>query len=213
VAAIWRHGVLSDAPRPCFLFAHPKDVQTILRDENFAGRRSSRWCLAKACLSVKASLEVAAACHAGRLSSAQRRATGSGDGARSGQNRGRLADGGCSRPRRRRLHRYDAADNAGHRQSLFSDDLSDTEAGELCAAVALAITEQGKLSWLVFGIPAHFTPESAANITASKAVLDEVAYEMIRRRRSAASCDRPPDLLTLLIEPIPRATDERAADP
>ncbi len=186
---------------PCFLFAHPKDVQTILRDENF--RRASL---------IKMVLGEGLLVSEGPRWKSQRRVM-----------QGDFLPRSVAplvpvmvREAARTAVAWRMAAAAGHAvdvsidmtqltmrvivKALFSDDLSDTEAGELCAAVALAITEQGKLSWLVFGIPAHFTPESAANITASKAVLDEVAYEMIRRRRSAASCDRPPDLLTLLIE-------------
>ena len=185
---------------PCILFVHPRDVQTILRNETF--RRASlikmmfgdgllvsegpRWKSQRRVMQGQflprsvASLVPVMVREAARTADAWRRAAGG--------------------------HAVDVSTDMAHLtmriivKALFSDDLSDAEAGELCAAVALAVTEQGKLSWLVFGIPAHFTPESAANITASKAVLDTVAYEMIRRRRTAAASARPPDMLTLLIE-------------
>jgi cytochrome P450 len=186
---------------PCFLFVYPRDVQTILRNETF--RRGSlikmmfgdgllvsegpRWKSQRRVMQGDflprsvAPLVPVMVREAARTADAWRQAAVAG-------------------------HTVDVSIDMARLtmriivKAMFSDDLSESEVAELCAAVALAVSEQGKLSWLVFGIPAHFTPESAANITSSKAVLDAAAYEMIRRRRLVASCDRPQDILTLLIE-------------
>jgi acyl-CoA synthetase (AMP-forming)/AMP-acid ligase II/cytochrome P450 len=85
-------------------------------------------------------------------------------------------------------------------KALFSEDLTDTRASELCTAVTQVIVEQGKLSWMLFGLPASFTPASNAIFAAAKAVLDAVAYDMINHRRGVPASTRPHDILTLLLE-------------
>lgn len=84
--------------------------------------------------------------------------------------------------------------------ALFSDDLSDAQSAQLCAAVTQTITDLGKISWTIFGVPVHFTPHSNANFASGKSVIDTVCYDMIARRRAQAPADRPDDLLTMLVE-------------
>jgi cytochrome P450 len=85
-------------------------------------------------------------------------------------------------------------------EALFSDELSDEQSTGLCSAVTQTINDLGKISWMIFGVPMQFTPDSNVNFAASKNVIDAVCYNMIARRRSLPPPDRPRDLLTMLIE-------------
>jgi cytochrome P450 len=84
--------------------------------------------------------------------------------------------------------------------ALFSDDLSADHAAQLCDAVTDTITDLGKISWTIFGMPTRFTPDCAARFAAAKNVIDAACYDMIARRRGQAPSGRPRDLLTMLIE-------------
>ena len=93
--------------------------------------------------------------------------------------------------------------------ALFSDDMGDDDAARLCEAVTQTINDLGRISWTIFGAAPCFTPDSAAEFAASKSWIDSKCHEMIGRRRSQKSADRPRDLLTLLIE---AGGDDAAAD-
>jgi cytochrome P450 len=82
--------------------------------------------------------------------------------------------------------------------TLFSEDLSEEREAELCGAITTAIHDLGAISWTVFGVPLQFSPHRNASFNAAKKIVDDTSYEMIARRR--ASANRPPDLLTMLIE-------------
>ncbi len=84
--------------------------------------------------------------------------------------------------------------------ALFSDDLNDNAAAELCAAITLTINDLGNISWTVFGVPVQLTPERNASFASGKKIIDTTCYDMISRRRATPPAQRPRDILTLLIE-------------
>ncbi len=85
-------------------------------------------------------------------------------------------------------------------KALFSHDLDDVHAAELCSAVTQTIIELGKVSWTIFGAPFEFSPGGNAEFAASKKVIDTTCYDLIARRRAQSPQDRPRDLLSLLID-------------
>lgn len=84
--------------------------------------------------------------------------------------------------------------------ALFSEELSDARAAELCAAVTRTIDEPGRLSWSVFGAAVFMTPAGTASFTAGKKAIDAFCYDLIARRRAMTPQGRPRDLLTMLVE-------------
>ncbi|HEX4797320.1 MAG TPA: cytochrome P450 [Humisphaera sp.] len=93
--------------------------------------------------------------------------------------------------------------------ALFSDDMGDEDAARLCDAVTQTINHLGSISWTIFGAAPRFTPDTASAFAGSKNWIDSKCREMILRRRSQNSADRPRDLLSLLIE---SEGDDPAAD-
>lgn len=85
-------------------------------------------------------------------------------------------------------------------EALFSSDLSDGQAADLCAAVTQTIQDLGEISWTIFGAPMHFTPQTNARFATAQNVIDAACYDMVARRRSLPPKNRPRDLLTLLIQ-------------
>ena len=85
-------------------------------------------------------------------------------------------------------------------EALFSEDMPAQRGIELCDAITQTLVDLGEISWMIFGSPMTFGPNSSAKLAASKAVIDRVCYEMIAARRAQAPQSRPRDLLTLLIE-------------
>lgn len=84
--------------------------------------------------------------------------------------------------------------------ALFSEDLSHERATKLCGAITQTISDLGKISWAVFGMPVQLAPGSSAHFAAGKEVIDAVCYDMIARRQAQSPADRPHDLLTMLVE-------------
>ncbi len=84
--------------------------------------------------------------------------------------------------------------------ALFSDDLADAHSQDLSAAVTQTINELGNLSWVIFGIPVHFTPETSASFAHGKKIIDTTCHNLVTRRRAQPPSERPRDLLTMLIE-------------
>lgn len=84
-------------------------------------------------------------------------------------------------------------------KALFSHDLSDDHAADLCAAVTQSIIELGKVSWTIFGAPFEFSPAGNSEFAASKKVIDTTCYDLIARRRAQEKENRPRDLLSLLL--------------
>jgi cytochrome P450 len=85
-------------------------------------------------------------------------------------------------------------------KALFSEELSDAQATQLCDAVTRTINNLGKISWAIFGVPALMTPDTNATFAADRKVVDDTCYDMITRRRAQQPSDRPSDLLTLLLD-------------
>jgi cytochrome P450 len=85
-------------------------------------------------------------------------------------------------------------------RALFSEDISDQQATELCAAVTQTINDLGNISWTVFGVPVQLTPNRNASFNSGKKLIDRTCHDMIARRRAQSPSARPQDLLTLLIE-------------
>jgi len=192
---------------PCFLFVHPAAVETILHRENYRRASLSKMMLGEGLLTSE-----------GQRWKSQRR----------------LMQNDFVRPRitkfaglitRRTTHTendWQSAANAADEvdimaamtdltlriivEALFSDDLNDQLASQLCDAVTQSLNILGRISWTIFGIPVSFTPGNTAVFAAARQVLDAACFEMIARRRARQSADRPRDLLTLLIE------DESATD-
>ncbi len=84
--------------------------------------------------------------------------------------------------------------------ALFGEDLSEDHCRNLCAAITQILNDVGRLSWTIFGVPAHFTPASTGILAAAKKVVDSTCYELIARRRAQSPADRRKDLLTMLIQ-------------
>jgi cytochrome P450 len=186
---------------PCFLFAHPEHVRTILQRENY--RRASlikmmlgdgllasdgpRWRsqrrllqrdFAPKSISPFVALMVR---HTSATASAWQEAAAAGKSVDVTTEMTRLT-----------LRIIVAA--------LFSQELSEARASDLCAAVTRSINELSKISWTIFGVQARFAPESYAQFVASKGTIDSVSYDMIARRRALSPANRPHDLLTTLVE-------------
>ena len=68
-------------------------------------------------------------------------------------------------------------------KALFSHDLSDPDAGELCGAVTQSIIELGKVSWTIFGAPFEFSPAGNSEFAESKRIIDTTCYDLIAKRR------------------------------
>jgi len=194
---------------PCFLFVHPAQVETILHSENF--RRASlvklmlgdgllaidgpRW-RSQRRLMQKDFLPPAVARFADLIANHTARTVREWRAATAGEEVD--VTGEMTRLTLRII--VDA---------LFSDDMSDDDAAQLCDAVTQTINHLGSISWSVFGAVPRFTPDSSAAFAASKSWIDTACREMIVRRRSQNPADRPRDLLTLLIE---AESDDAAAD-
>ena len=186
---------------PCFLFIHPEHVQTILHRENY--RRASL---------VKMMLGDGLLASDGPRWRAQRRLT-----------QKDFLPGSVApfvetmvRQTRRTVDEWrTAARTQGVVDvtaamtrltlrivvlTLFSEILDESTLTALCDAVTQTITDLGKISWTIFGVPVQFTPTSSAAFSAGKNVIDTTCYNLIHRRRNQKPSQRPRDLLTLLIE-------------
>jgi cytochrome P450 len=97
-------------------------------------------------------------------------------------------------------------------KALFSHDLSDSHAADLCGAVTQTIIELGKVSWTIFGAPFEFSPAGNSDFAASKKIIDTTCYELIARRRAQTREDRPRDLLSLLLLDGEHLTDLQLRD-
>jgi cytochrome P450 len=193
---------------PCFLFVHPAAVETVLHRENYSRASLAKIMLGEGLLTSE-----------GHRWKSQRRLM---------QNdfaRPRIASfaGLINRRTKQTEDDWRSAANAADEvditaamtrltlkvigEALFSDDLQDELASQLCDAISRSLDVLGRISWTVFGIPVSFTPNSTAVFTAARQVLDSTCFEMIARRRALQPADRPRDLLTLMIE------DENAEDP
>lgn len=90
-------------------------------------------------------------------------------------------------------------------RTLFTSELSVQEEISMCSAVTRAVTELGRISWTIFGVPTALTPRGNNDLETARGVLDAYCHDQIARRRALPPGQRPPDLLTLLLE----ATTER----
>jgi cytochrome P450 len=186
---------------PCFLFIHPEHVQTILHRENY--RRASL---------VQMMLGDGLLASDGRRWRSQRRlmqkdflppsvapfVTLMAHETRRIADHWRLAQ---------REHKHVDITRAMTRltlrivvQALFSEGLDESILSALCEAVTQTITDMGRISWTIFGVPVEFAPGRNAAFSAGKEVIDSTCYGLIARRRSRKPSERPRDLLTLLIE-------------
>ena len=85
-------------------------------------------------------------------------------------------------------------------EALFSHDLPDERAIELCDAVTKTVEDLAEISWTIFGTPMRFGPDSSAKFAAARGIIDDICYQMVADRKAQAPQARPRDLLTLLIE-------------
>jgi cytochrome P450 len=85
-------------------------------------------------------------------------------------------------------------------KALFSEDLSDEQATQLCDAVTRTINNLGKISWAIFGVPARITPDTNAAFADDRRIVDGICYSMIARRRAESLQHDHRDLLTLLLD-------------
>lgn len=85
-------------------------------------------------------------------------------------------------------------------RTLFSSDLTTEQETSLCEAVTRAVTELGRISWTIFGVPTLLTPGGNADLASARRRIDSYCYDLIAQRRSLAPENRPADLLTLLLE-------------
>jgi cytochrome P450 len=186
---------------PCFLFVHPEHVRTILQRENYQRASLVKMMLGDGLLASdgprwRSQRRIMQRDFAPKsispLVSLMARHTSATAGAwQAAASAGKLVDVTTEMTHLTLRIIVDA---------LFSQDLSETRARELCVAVTQAINELSKISWTIFGLQARFTPNSLAQFTASKSTIDSVSYDLIARRRALSPADRPRDLLTTLIE-------------
>jgi cytochrome P450 len=97
-------------------------------------------------------------------------------------------------------------------KALFSHDLTDTHAAELCSAVTQTILQLGEVSWTIFGAPYEFSAAGNSQFAAAKNVIDTTCYGLIANRRALAKKDRPHDLLSLLLSDGEHLTDLQLRD-
>jgi cytochrome P450 len=100
-------------------------------------------------------------------------------------------------------------------QTLFSHALEPQQETALCEAVTRAVTELGRISWTVFGVPTVLTPAGNADLGSARRMIDSFCYDLIAKRRAVALENRPTDLLTLLLEvggEVEALTDEQLRD-
>ncbi len=194
---------------PCFLFVHPEHVHTILHRENYRRASLVKMMLGEGLLASDGSLwksqrrlmqpDFLPARVAPFISVLTRETNRTANDWRGAARDGRPVD--LTAAMTRLTLRIIV-------QALFSDDLSDALATELCAAITQTINDLGNISWTIFGVPVRFTPSSNASFHAGKDTIDAVCYDMIARRRAMMPGNRPADLLTLLIE-----ADEEGGQP
>ena len=186
---------------PCFLFVHPDHVHTILHSENY--RRASL---------VKMMLGDGLLASDGPRWRSQRRlmqkdflptAVAPLVDVMTRQTRSAVQDWHAASRGREVVDITAAMTRLTLRiivESLFSEDLDPATLDSLCGAVTQTITDLGKLSWTIFGVPVQFSPGSTAAFSAGKEVIDGTCYDLIARRRALNASQRPRDLLTLLLE-------------
>ncbi len=85
-------------------------------------------------------------------------------------------------------------------KTLFSEDMSLEQTAAFCGAITNTVNNLGHLASTSFGAPAIMTPETHARFAHGKAIVDATCYDLIARRRACPPQERPPDLLTLLME-------------
>lgn len=100
-------------------------------------------------------------------------------------------------------------------QTLFSHELEPLQESALCEAVTRAVTELGRISWTVFGVPTRLTPAGNADLNSARRIIDSFCYGLIAERRTIVPERRPRDLLTLLLEvngEVQALTDQQLRD-
>jgi cytochrome P450 len=186
---------------PCFLFVHPEHVQTILHRENYRRASLVKMMLGDGLLAIDGprwrsqrrlmQKDFLPAAITPFVETMARRTRATAQDWKSSARDGEVADITAAMTRLTLRIVIEA---------LFSEDLEPPAMGALCEAVTQTITDLGRISWTIFGVPVQFSPDSTAAFSAGKEVIDRMCYGMITRRRSQEPSQRPRDLLTLLIQ-------------
>jgi cytochrome P450 len=186
---------------PCFLFVHPEHVHTVLHCNNIQRGSLVKWLLGDGLLASDGSFWKSQRQLMQRLFLPQRIAP--------------FASIMAAETTRTQAQ-WQAAARSGRPvdiatdmtrltlrvavRALFSAELTAQQECSLCEAITRAVTELGRISWTIFGVPTLLTTGSNADLNGARRLIDSFCFDLIAKRRSITPEHRPPDLLTLLLE-------------